>query len=309
LPTIPLADGFGLNLQASLNPKSAFAKYFQQPPGFSVMQQDLASLQDIPLAGFPLKSTEVGLGFTQPTTVASTSPQFAGSAAASATLCVVGGGKLFDPDPFDNPIDVPSGRAYLGLGVKATLSPGVNAGSGELTFGFAAGGTVCMTHYQLFATTATSPTFKSALQASLQNYVIPLSPDDFAALGVGDVAVIEGTGTLQLSGSVNLLTAVNPLVSVSAAPLSATLQIQEGAKINIAACFKITGDLQIRVQKVDAGTVRMGFYRKGGTEFTVQVEPAVGVTAGTTNVDFISTVLGEAGTHCECPQGCHPKKA
>jgi hypothetical protein len=296
LPTIPLADGFGLNLQASLNPKSAFAKYFQQPPGFSVMQQDLASLQDIPLTGFPLKSTEVGLAFTQPTTVASTSPQFAGSAAASATLCVVGGGKLFDPDPFDNPIDVPSGRAYLGLGVKATLSPGVNAGSGELTFGFAAGATVCMTHYQSFATTATTPTFRAALQASLQNYVIPLSPDDLAALGIGDVAVIEGTGTLQLSGSVNLLTSVNPLVSVSAAPLSATLQIQEGAKINIAACFKITGDLQIRVQKVDAGTVRMGFYRKRGTEFTVQVEPAVGVTAGTTNLDFISTVLGAIGS-------------
>ena len=118
-----------------------------------------------------------------------------------------------------------------------------------------------MSHYQLFAATATSPTFKAALQASLQNYTIPLEPDDFAALGVGDVAVIEGTGSLQVSGTVNLLTFVNPLVSVSSAGLPATLEIQECAKIDVKACCTITGDLQVRVQKVEAGKVRMGFYR------------------------------------------------
>ena len=265
------------------------------PPSFSVLQQNLASLQDVPLAGFPLKSTEIGLTFTQPTTVASTSPQFAGCAAVAATLCVVAGGKLFDPDPFDSPIDVPSGHAYLGVGVKANLTPGVDINSGKLAFGFAAGSTVCMSHYQSFATTPTTPTFKAALQASIQNYVIPFGPDDFAALGVGDVAVIEGTGSLQLSGTVNLLTSVNPLVSVSSAALPTTLQIQEGAQIDIKACCTITGDLQIRIQKVDAGTVRMGFYRKRGAEFTVQVDPAVGITAGTTSTDFISAVLGAIG--------------
>ena len=48
MPNIPISDGFGLNLQASLDPKSAFAKYFQHPPAFSVLQQDLASLQNRP---------------------------------------------------------------------------------------------------------------------------------------------------------------------------------------------------------------------------------------------------------------------
>ena len=57
MPNIPITDGFGLDLQASLDPKSALAKYLQQPTRFSVLQQDLASLQDVPLIGFPLKST------------------------------------------------------------------------------------------------------------------------------------------------------------------------------------------------------------------------------------------------------------
>ena len=295
MPNIPLTDGYGLNLQASLDPKSAFAKYFRQPPSFSVLQQNLASLQDVPLIGFPLKSTEIGLTFTQPTAVASSSPQFAGSAAVSATLCVVAGGNLFDPDPFDSPIEVPSGHAFLGLGVNATLSPGVNVTSGKLAFGFAAGSAVCLSHYRSFATTPTTPTFRAALQESLENYVIPLGPDDLLAMGGGDVAVIEGTGSLLVSGTVNLLTAVNPLVSLSTAALPTTIQVKEGATIDITASFTIKGDLQIRIQKVDAGTVRMGFYRKRGAEFTVQVTPSVGVTAGTTKVDFISAVLGAIG--------------
>jgi hypothetical protein len=295
MPNISIADGYGLDVQATLNSNSAFAKYFQQPPAVSVLQQNLASLQDVPLVGFPLKSTEIGLAFTQPTALASTCPQFAGSAAVAATLCVVTGGKLFDPDPFDNPIDVPSGHAYLGLGVKATIAPGINISSGDLTLGFAVGSTVCMSHYRSFATTTTAPAFKSALQASLQNYVIPLSPDDLAALGVGDVAIIEGSGSLQLSGTVNLLTSVNPLVSVTSATLPSTLQIQEGASIDITASITIKGDLQIRIQKVDAGTIRLGFYRRRGAEFAVQVTPSVGITAGTTNTDFISAVLGAIG--------------
>ena len=295
MPNIPIVDGFGLDLQASLDPKFGFAKYFQQPPSFSVIQQNLASLQDVPLVGFPLKSTEIGLAFTQPTMVASTSPQFAGAAAVAATLRVVAGGKLFDPDPFDSPIDVPSGHAYLGVGVKASLTAGVNISSGKLAFGFAAGSTVCMSHYQSFVAAPATPTFRAALQASIQNYVIPLGPDDLATLGIGDVALVEGTGSLQLSGTVNLLTSVNPLVSVSSAALPATLQIQECAKINIKAGCTITGDLQIRIQRVDAGTVRMGFYRKRGAEFTVQADPSVGISAGTASTDFISAVLGAVG--------------
>ena len=292
MPTISIADGFGLNLQAALDPNSALARYFHQLPSFSVLQQNLASLQDTPLTGFPLKSTEVGLAFTQPSSIATTCPQFGGSAGVAATLCVVKSGNLFDSDPFDNPIEVPDGRAYVGLGLKLNLAPEVDIASGKLAVGFSAGSTVCLSHYQPFATTATTPIFKSALQTSLQNYVIPLSPDDLALLGIGDIAIIEGTGSLELSGTVNLLTSVNPLVSLSAAPLPTKFQIQEGAEVNISASCSISGNFQIRVQKIDAATLRLGFYKRRDTEFNVQVESAIGVTAGTSTVDFISTVLG-----------------
>jgi len=163
VPTIQIVDGFGLDLQAALNPSSAFAKYFQQLPNLSVVNQDLASLQGVSLVAFPLKSTQIGLSFKQPTSITTTSPQFTGGAAVSGTLCVITTGKLFDPDPFENPIEIPGGHAYLGLGIQASISPGINLPAGELEYGFMVGAKVCFTHYKCFETTATSPTFKAAL--------------------------------------------------------------------------------------------------------------------------------------------------
>ena len=290
MPTVQLVDGFGLDLQAALNPSSAFAKYFQKLPTISVLRQDLASLQDVSLDAFPLKSMQIGLSFQQPTSSSSASPQFALGVATSGTLCVITAGKLFDPDPFENPIDIPAGRAYLGLGLEATISPGVNLPAGELKSGLTVGSKVCFTHYNCFETTTTTPTFRAALEASLQDYVIPLGLDDLAVLKVGDIATMEGTGSLQLSGTVNLLTSLNPLASLSS-PALPGVQVTAGGAIDIAASYTIEGDFQVRIQKVDDVTVRMGFYRKRGADFTVQVSPSVGVSAGTTNVDFISTVL------------------
>ncbi len=291
MPTLAIADGFGLDLEAALNPNSAFAKYFQKLPSLSVVQQNLASLQNVPLTSFPLKSTHIGLSFKDPATLSSTNPQFTGCAAVSGSLCVVPSGKLFDPDPFASPIEIPSGHAYLGLGLQASVTPGVNVPVGEAVAGFTVGTAVSLTHYKSFQTTSTTPTFAAALQASLQSFVLPLSVDDLASLGVGDVATLEGSCTLKLCGTVNLLTAVNPLASLST-PALPGVAVKAGAAIDFTATFTIQGDFQVRIQKVADTTLRIGFYGKRGADFTVLVSPSIGVTAGTTKTDFIPAILG-----------------
>ncbi len=150
---------------------------------------------------------------------------------------------------------------------------------------------MCFMHYTNFQTTATTPTFRDALQASLQNYVIPWEVDDLADLKVGDVASMDGSACLKLCGTVNLLASVNPLATLSS-PALPGVSVTGGAAINVSATYQIEGDFQVRIQKVTGAKVRLGFYRKRGSEFSVQVTPTVGVTAGTTNVDFISAILG-----------------
>ncbi len=291
MPTLEIADGFGLDLEAALNPNSAFAKYFQKLPSLSVIEQNLASLQNVPLTSFPLKSTQIGLSFKDPATLSSTSPQFTGCAAVSGSLCVVPAGKLFDPDPFAIPIEIPGGHAYLGLGIQASAAPGANVPVGEAAYGFTVGTKVSLKHYKSFQTTSTTPTFAAALEASLQSFVIPLGLDDLASLGVGDVATMEGSCTLKLCGTVNLLAAVNPLASLST-PALPGIAVTAGAAIDFTATFAIQGDFQVRIHKVADTTMRIGFYGKRGADFTVQVSPSIGVTAGTTKTDFISAVLG-----------------
>lgn len=178
------------------------------------------------------------------------------------------------------------------MGVKATISAGPDLSSGNLDFGFTAGTTLCLTHYKLFQTAASTPTFVSALQESLEDYMIPAGIDDLAAMGVADIATVEGAGTLQFSGSINLLSAVNPLVSVSTGVLPGAINVKEGASVDVGASYAITGEFQIRVQKIGPGTVRLGIYKKRGADFQVQVTSAIGVSAGMGKVDFVSAVLG-----------------
>lgn len=291
MPTIQIVDGFGLSIQASPDPVSAFAKYFRQLPSLSVLQHDLASIQNVPLAGFPLKSVEIGLSVNPLTTLQIEGLPLTMRGGVSGVLCVVTDGNLFDPDYFGDPVAIPQHSAYINLGVKASVSPGMDLGAGKLTCGFTAGTTVCLSHYKLFETTSTLPTFRSSLEASLRDYTIPAKVDDLAAMSVGDVATVEGTGTLQFSGNFNLLTLVNPLVSVSAAVQSGAIKIQEGASVDVGASFAVEGEYQIRVQKLDSGKVRIGFYTKRGVDLAVQASASVGISAGTAKVDLISAAF------------------
>jgi hypothetical protein len=292
MPTIQLVDGFGLSLQATPDPISAFLKYFSQIPRISAVQHNLAALQDFPLSGFPLKSVEIGLTANPPATLQVAGLPLTLGGGVSGLLRVLTDGNLFDPDPYGDPVPIPDHAAYVDLGIKASVSPGAKFGAGELTYGFTAGATLCLSHYKRFETTSAAPTLVSALETSFRAYIIPGTPEDLAGMGVGDIATIEGSGKLQFSGDFNLLTVVNPLAGVSSAVQSGGIEIQEGASVDVGASFSVEGEYQIRVQKVASRKVHIGFYTKRGADLTVQASASVGVSAGTTNVDFISSVLG-----------------
>ncbi|MBZ5560907.1 MAG: hypothetical protein LAP13_00645 [Acidobacteriia bacterium] len=291
MPTIQLIDGFGLNVQATPDPVSAFVKYFRQLPSLAVLQRDLASIQDVPLAGFPLKSSVIGVSLDRPTDLGAAGLQLTVAAGVSGSLCVYTDGNLFDPDPYGDPVAVPERHAYVALGVNANVSAGVDSSLGKLDLGFEAGSTLSLFHYKCFEIAASTPTLRTALAASLSNYTIPAEFDDLASLAVGDIATLECTGTLQFSGKISLLTSVNPLASLSSSVVSDMIQVKAGAAIDVGASVAIDGEFQIRIQKLDAGTVRMGIYRKRGVDFKVQVDPSAGISAGLGGRDFISALF------------------
>ncbi len=292
MPIIQLIDGFGLNIQATPDPVSAFIKYFRQLPSLTAVQQNLASIQDVPLANFPLKSLVIGLSLDRSTDLGVAGLQFTVAAGIFGSLCVYTDGNLFDPDAYGDPVAVPERHAYVGLGMNTTFSPGLDSSLGNLGLGFEAGKTVRLSHYKCFETTASTPTLRTALEASLNSYIVPTQPDDLEALAVGDIATIECAGKLQFSGKTNLLTSVNPLASLSSTVVSEIIQVNAGAAIDVEASFTIDSEFQIRVQKLDPNTVRLGVYKKRGVDFNVQVDPSAGISAGLGSLDFISRLFG-----------------
>ncbi len=146
MPTIQLIDGSGLNIQATPDSLSAFIKYFPQIPSLAVLQQDIALIQDIPLASFPLNSSLIGLSLDRATDLVEAGLQLTVAAGVSGSLSVNTDGNLLGPEPYGDPVPVPERHAYVALGVNATVSPVVSSSLGKFDPGFEAGTTVCLSH-------------------------------------------------------------------------------------------------------------------------------------------------------------------
>ncbi|HKS96249.1 MAG TPA: hypothetical protein VJV74_08950, partial [Terriglobia bacterium] len=168
------------------------------------------------------------------------------------------------------------------------LSTDVTRGA-ELTFGLAGGTEVTFANYRPFP--ADTPVV-TALSETLRQYSIPAKVEDLQALTPGALATVDGTGTLTFTATANLLSSVNPLATVSAPVLSSVLQITAGASLEAGASVEFSGEYQIRVQKLNSGTVRLGYYKKQDADFALTVAARLGLGAGAGNFELISTVLG-----------------
>src|ERR1035438_6112234 len=127
---------------------------------------------------------------------------------------------------------------------------------------------------------------------TLANFCVPFGVDDLRAMAPGAVVTLEGTGTLTCSGSASLWAAANPLATVTLPDSLPALDGSAGGSVTVAASFGINWDYQLRLRKVDANTVRLGFYRKDGSNTSVSVSLSEGVTAGIGSEDLFSALMG-----------------
>lgn len=288
MPVIQLTDNLGLTVSVSPDATSAFVKYFRSLLSLKILGQSLAALQNMALNDFPVPAGSVGLSFQDPVAVGSDSAELTIGAGATGTVGVCSEGPLFADDPFGEPVPIPSGQAYLSIGLNASVSADATRGA-ELTFGLAGGAQVTFANYRSFPADTTVVT---ALSGTLIQFSIPARIEDLQALTAGTFATVEGTGTLKFAATANLLSAVNPLATASAPVLPSALQITAGAALEAGASVEFSGEYQIRVQKLDSNTVRLGYYRKQDTDFTLSVAARLGVAAGAGNFELISAVLG-----------------
>ena len=272
MATFKLKDGFGLD--ATLTPAAgALTRYFHNGiPDFNAPKLDLSQP--------PVKSVSSGLSFSHPIDIGTSDVELKVGASASGTLSVIvpasDGAPLFDPDTFGDNISVGKDQRYISLGLSAELQGSASASPGDLKFGFNGKSKVNLTYYQRFA--ASAP-FTEAVEDTITSFSLPGDLDDIAAMPENSIAAVDSSGELKFSGTVNLLSAANPLATVSLPAGVGAIAVSGPAAIDVGASYKFSGDYQLRIRRLAGTTCRIGFYRQRNSQFGFTAEAKASITA------------------------------
>ncbi len=292
MPNLRLTDDFGLDLLLRPDPISAFVRYFLVPPTMRAVHSDLKSLIETPLASIPPGSGSIGLLFDRAYKLGMGGPELTVAAGAHGTLSVITKGQLFENDACESAVAVGTNEAYVGFAIAAGLAVEPGDQLGELGFGFQAGTEITLTHYRRFGTTPAEPSLRSALADTLTHYTIPADVGDLLVMPVGTIFTIQGSGKITFSATVDLLTAANPLATLSAKIVPLALPINAAGEISVAASYQLSGNYQMRVRKLDADHIELGFCRAQGSTFDVDVSADAGVSSPVGKSDLIAAVVG-----------------
>ena len=295
MPTIQLTDQLGLDVNIQTDILSSLSKYAANLTKLSLKDLNLKSLADLTLANPSITSLHTGLSLDEPVNIGSGGVTLQLDAGLSGIMDVyvppVSGGSLFADDTYGETIPVGPSERYVSIGLCATAGPDICATFNQLTFGFQPGATVTLTNHRKFETQPVAPTILEAVETTVAGFSIPGGLDDLRALPADSIVTMEGRGAIAFSVSANLLAAANPLATLQLPSPLPALDVSAGGSVVVAANCSVSLDYQLRIRKLDAGHVSLGFYRKRGSETTVSVNPSAGISAGTSSTDLFSSII------------------
>jgi hypothetical protein len=295
MPTISLTDQLGVEIDVALNDDSALSKYIKDLKKLKFSELKFAPLENTALDQIPLKSFTTGITFEQPVGVGIDGAEMKIGAGASGTFKLLSSKdkQLFDPDTFGDSIPIAADQLWLVMGTLANLSAELANKTGDLSFGFGAGTQIALMTYRLFEKDPAGgfPNSLAALKETVAGFQIAGDLEDLERMAKGTVATVEGNGSLKFSGAFDVLSVVNPLAAVNLPDPIGELKVNSGSSIKVGASVEITGGYQIRVQKLDSEKVRLGYYKKRGTEFSLKVSASSGLSAGPGKFDLIEILV------------------
>jgi len=295
MPTIKITDDLGSSLDTDLAPGASFIEYVRDLPPLILHGANISSLQGLTLRDPAVVSLAPTLSFAQPVSLGANALELTVGADAGLSLriiertpaCIA----LFSPDDYGDKIEIPAGSCYVAIGFNASAAPGIGATSGSLTFCLNPSLGIDIESYHPFSAGADAPSIAEALVRCVAQFVIPATLADLKALPTGAIVTVTGSGALKFSAAANLLTVCNPLATVPLPGPLPAISVQQGASVTVGASWKISADYQVRAQKTKAGTVRLGWYRKHGSDFTVTASASAGLTAGPGQTDLFAPII------------------
>jgi hypothetical protein len=295
MPTIQITDDLGLSLDADLAPGASLLEYARDLPSLILHGASISSLQGLTLRDPTVVSLAPTLSFAQPVSLGANALELTIGADAGFSLRIfertAASIALFSTDDYGDKIEIPAGSCYVAIGFKASAAPGLGATSGSLSFCLNPSLGIDIESYQPFSAGADALSIADALRRCIGQFVIPATLADLKTLPAGAIVTVTGSGALTFSAAANLLTVANPLATVPLPGPLPAISVQQGASVTVGAAWKISADYQVRAQKMNARSVRLGWYRKHGSDFTVTASASAGLTAGPGKTDLFAPII------------------
>jgi hypothetical protein len=297
MSTFSLTDNFNNPVSFPVNwtSLSALSKYLKSETLHLIVYPDFLQHKDEPIAQIvpqPLKA-HLTVGYKFELGGANPEIDFTPQAEVAVEVNAKAGSNLFDDDPFAVAATVPPNVAYVGLTLDGSLDLDISGSSGDLTFGFDRSTEVNIGYWRAFpASGANQPTLGDAFAQTISNFVIPGDMTDLSQLQPDDICAVSGTGSLTVSGGVQVTASPNPLASVDLPLNAGTITVQEGAMAGLTVSLKIMGAYQMRVRRLDVKTVELSFLKQRGTTLKTDLTGSAGVTAMKGEKDLIASLLG-----------------
>jgi len=188
------------------------------------------------------------------------------------------GGVIFAGADLVAPVIVPHGTAYTSLTLEASLSAGASGAAGRLGFGFHAGTAFRYSYFHPFDIVGASPTVRDAVAAMIGAAVFPADVDDLARLAIGAYASLAGDGEITFQANAFLTSSAN-LLATPGLPIVGSLEVTQGASVNVNAAWTAHGEFELRVSRPDPKSVRLSYHRRRGRSLTVSAKATAGVSA------------------------------
>src|SRR5580700_2537027 len=297
MSTFSLTDNFNNPVSFPVNwtSLSALSKYLKSEALHLVVFPDFIQHKDQLIGQITPQPLQAQLKVGYQFQLGGANPEIAFTPQAQAAVEVnaKAGSNLFDDDPVAVAATVPPNVAYVGLTLDGSLDLDISGSSGDLTFGFDRSTEVNIGYWRAFpASGANQPTLGDAFAQTISNFVIPGDMTDLSQLQPDDICAVSGTGSLTVSGGVQVTASPNPLASVDLPLNTGTITVQEGAMAGLTVSLKIMGAYQMRVRRLDVKTVELSFLKQRGTNLKTDLTGSAGVTAMKGEKDLIASLLG-----------------
>ena len=300
MPKIRISDHLNAELiSTDAGPASGISKYFKGSIAGFIASSELVTAFNKPISSLGSAPIGFGMSFKQAGSFGSTRSEWTVQAGLRSLVSTAQAGAAIAGDGvFGDPILVPADQSFLAYTFSPTLSLGAGASAGDLSFGFNAASTFEYRSGKFFDLAGgAGPSLGVALKALLSQATIPGDVADLEQMQTGDISSLSGSGQFRASAQFDLAAALNPLATPTLG-LNAigALQIKAGASVTVGASVTFNGTYQIRVAKLDANRVSLGYYKLAASEFRLEVNASAGVSASLGGRDFLTPILSGLST-------------